>query len=213
MTRRSSACSSWGSSGKSIGFLVGCVILVGMSAHAQRVSLSPSDVDAAIRAGDITKQYRLVTDSKRRPFALGYLSTPFSRIALVAEHYRRQFLPFTAASVPPELLAPEAWLYVFPDNAIGIRPGPDVREPKTVVITPRKAGGDVTAHHPLRTMPFSEVYRAMFRAKFDGQGLIAMFPLELLNDANEIRIVYDDGWNCDQAGLTYCRVDIRANIR
>jgi hypothetical protein len=154
-------------------------------------TLTPEVIADAINAGSLTSQYRLVAHG----LLLGYISTPFSRVATAAALAKRRYQLFTAADVTQEMIAQELWIYAFPYNATGAS-GPDIRNVEAVVLTPAQSRDIKAAIHPTRTKDFSTDYQNLYGAKFEGRGLIGMFPLEFLDNRFEVHIVYDVPWSC-----------------
>lgn len=118
----------------------------------------------------------------------GCYTTPYSRIVQAAKKARMTYKSFTEADVTPELVAPgELHVYAF------ARPMPDraqVSDVEAVVISSRGA-----IVHPLRTEETSVEYRNLMGASLEGKSVTAVFPLEVLKTAGEVRAVYLGGYN------------------
>ena len=142
-------------------------------AAPQRIasSLTDTDIAAAIDAGDISKHYNLETPSRLTRMRLGYFSTPFSRVAQAAFASKRRYKSFTKADITTDLLAPQLWIHAYPaDDVVGLI------NVAAVVILPKKAKDITEAIHPIRTIEWNTEYQNLFGAKFEGRGLIAVFP-------------------------------------
>jgi hypothetical protein len=182
------------------------LMLVSLSAAigASGRTLSSAEIDAAIRAGDVSKRYFV----RPRSLVLGMFSTPFSRVAMAAQDARRQYRPFTAADVTDEMLAPELHVIV---PAYSASAG-DIRNVDAVVIAPRGSKDDSAVLQPIRSEPMRDEFRTLLGATFEGRGLIAVFPLDVLREGNELRIVYDIGWNCGAWRGRDCRVQFTEKL-
>jgi hypothetical protein len=116
---------------------------------------------------------------------VGYLSTPYSRVAYAAAEGKARYRPLTEADIP-KLAAPEIEIYAmahYAQDKVGAFGA------ETVVIIPRGATDRSLAIHPLRTRPAAS--EPGFEAPVFAKDVIATFPLSALNRANEVRFIYN----------------------
>jgi hypothetical protein len=64
---------------------------------------------------------------------------------------------------------------------------------ETIVIMPKGEKDPSKVIQPIRTSGYSEQYQNLMGAVFEGQGMIAVFPLTMLQDGYEVRIVRSSG--------------------
>jgi len=124
-----------------------------------------------------------------------YVTTPFSRVMAARFMAERVYKSFSAADVTPEMIAPELHVYAQP-----IPSGATAINVDAVVITPRGSKDRSAAIHPIRAQPLPTEFKNLLGATVDGRGLMAVFPIEVLTPDNEVRVVYDSGYE-DRARL------------
>lgn len=110
----------------------------------------------------------------------GCFTTPYSRVAALAQAARRKYRPFTPAEVPPETLRPEIEIIAFPLAH---------RVVEAVVVAPYKSKDRAAAVQPTRSEETTAEYQNLYGAKFEGVGITATFPLSVLSEENEVRLV------------------------
>jgi hypothetical protein len=164
--------------------------------------LTPEIVREALTVGDISRSYLLVSERT----VVGLISTPFFRIAQSSEWARRRYQRFSEADVTPDMRADELRVHVPP-----LRPFTDARilDVEAIVIAPIGSESLDAVIHPLRTEEFTEEYRNLLGASLEGKGMMASFPLDLLSEKYELRIVYDGPYYCGprrRGKHTDCRI-------
>jgi hypothetical protein len=118
----------------------------------------------------------------------GSFSTPFTRVTAAAAAAKRTYKTFTVADVTPDLIAPELHVYVL-SKPWGI----EAARVEAVVITPAKGKEDekrARAIQPLRLEPTPAMFRNLLGVEFEGEHVLAVFPLSALSEANEVHVVY-----------------------
>jgi len=137
---------------------------------------------------------------------IGSFSTPFTRVTAAAAAAKRNYKTFTVADVTPDLIAPELHVYALS------RPwGLEAARIEAVVITPAKGKDEekrARAIQPLRLEPTPTAFRSLLGVEFEGEHMLAVFPLSALSEANEVHIVYavpvPGGPNGDVKGCRDC---------
>ena len=119
---------------------------------------------------------------------LGSFTTPFLRVAQAAYEAKKQYRPFTEADVPAEMLAPELRVYGM-SQAEGAR----IANVQAIVITPKGQRDPAAAIRPSSTAEVPVQYRNLMGMTAEGKSLMAVFPLEVLRESNEVHIIYDSG--------------------
>jgi hypothetical protein len=137
-------------------------------------------------------------------------STPYSRVVAAAQSAKRKYQPFTEADVTPELIAAgELHIHGFAKDAI--RAG--VANVETIVITPKGSKDKSTAIQPTKTIETTAEYKNLMGASFEGRSMTAVFPLDVLNEDNEVHIVYDSPLGkpafCDDCKASFKLKDVR----
>jgi hypothetical protein len=118
---------------------------------------------------------------------LGYFTTPYSRVALAAASARKRYTGFTAADVTPEMLAPELHIYAV-SQAVGRM---EIANVEAVVLMPHESKDRSAAIRPIRASELTEEYQNLMGAVATGRSLLAVFPLSVLDERNEVRVVFD----------------------
>lgn len=144
--------------------------------------LSPGDIDRAIAAGT---QWH-----SAGPFQI---STPFSRVASAAGLARKQFRPFTADDVTPELVAPELHVLVEPFVEQRARELPRLVSPTHVVLLPSGRKDPDAAVQPIRIERLDRELQNAFGARWSGSAALAAFPLDAFRDGWDVVARYDNG--------------------
>ncbi len=170
--------------------------------------LTAEDVDAAIAAAKDPKAEGCYTLTASRlgiaRDTKGCFSTPFSRVVGAARAAAEKYKPFTAGDVTRELVAPgELHVHGFsragnPDNAPAF-----VTSVQAIVVMPRGSKDKSKAIQPTSTTETPESFRNGFGASMEGTSMSAVFPLEVLSPDNEVRIVYDRYWVCDDCAIKF----------
>jgi hypothetical protein len=167
-------------------------LLAAVPAEAQVIrEMTPDLVKraAAEKKGEwcyrLSNKRMLAGDTLASDFTVGCFTTPYSRVALAANMAREKLETFDAEHLPAEMLAPELHVHAFPRTEAG------VISVQKVLVMPRKSKDPAQAVQPTRTEDAVAMYRNLMGAQFEGKGLTAVFPLEVLSDANDVRIVYE----------------------
>lgn len=161
------------------------------------VDVTPERIAEAIKMGESDKmpfmRVWLSSGASQYNFDTAVISTPFLRVAMLASAARREYKKFDPATIPAEALAPELHVY-----ALSHFNAHNAANPTTVVITPRKGTPDEKmqrAIHPTRFVEVPVEYQSYFGAEFKGKNMLAVFPLSVLSDENELHVVYDSVLN------------------
>lgn len=170
-------------------------LIVSSGAAAQVVTeMTSARIAEAIAASqdrDVRSSYSIQDKSVVRgsgPY-LGEYTTPFSRVVLAAREARKKYTAFTIADVTAEMIASEVHVYAG-SRIEGFGTDSRANNVQAVVVLPKGRRDLASATHPLRTSDLTEDLRNIFGAVFPGKGLVAVFPLSVLSEANELHIVY-----------------------
>jgi hypothetical protein len=170
----------------------GVVLLLGFAvyAHAQVVTdMTPELVQEAITQGG-SGRYKIQEQTiwGDGP-VLGYFTTPYSRVALAAALARKHGKPYTPAEVTPDMLRPELHVYARAQAVYGNKNR--IANVTKVVVMPYQSRDPSAAIHPTRTEDVADEYWNLMGAVANGRNVMAVFPLSVLSENNEIRVVYD----------------------
>jgi hypothetical protein len=167
----------------------GCVLRAGEARGQLITQMTPELIGEAIEQRD-SGSYKIQEHSGwgNGP-VLGYFTTPYSRVVLAANSARKLYKTFTLADVTPELLAPEVHVYALA-RAIGGRMDA-IANVQAVVVMPAKEKDRTKAIQPIRTSELTEEYKNLMEAVMTGRSIIAVFPLSVLDEKNEVRVVFD----------------------
>lgn len=175
---------------KVTGWVLMLVLSFPLFAQAQVVTeVTPVLIQEAIDGG-APGMYRLQESSGwgNEPL-LGYFTTPYSRVALAAAAARKRYKTFTPADVTPEMLAPELHVYAV-SRAIEGRMNA-IANVEAVVVMPYKSKDRSAVVQPTSTTELTEEYQNLMGAVASGRSILAVFPLSVLDEKNEIRVVFD----------------------
>jgi hypothetical protein len=120
---------------------------------------------------------------------LGYFTTPYSRVALAAALARTHNKPFTPADVTPDMLRPELHVYAVSQAVYGNKN--EIANVKAVVVMPYKGKDPSAVTEPTRTEEVTGEYWSLMGAAAKGRRMMAVFPLVVVNETNELRVVFD----------------------
>lgn len=163
------------------------------------VEMTPTIIQEAIRMGGLQKNVTLYGGSSGgglRGLRIGagknnghdaYASytTPYLRVMLAAHHAKREYKPFAESDVTPEMIEPVLVVYASP----AVR-GRTVSSVKAVVVFNKKTG---EAIQPTTNEQSTVHYSNAYGAETEGTAFLATFPLDVVNDDNELRIVHSAG--------------------
>jgi hypothetical protein len=172
--------------------LCGVVLLLVFAAlaHAQVVTdMTPELVQEAITKGG-SGLYKLQEQTiwGDGP-VLGYFTTPYSRVALAAALARKHGKPYTAADVTPDMLRPELHVYARAQAVYGNKNR--IANVTKVVVMPYQSRDPSAAIQPTGTPDVTEDHWHLMGAVAKGRNMMAVFPLSVLSENNEIRVVFD----------------------
>ena len=121
---------------------------------------------------------------------VGCFSTPYSRVVAAARAAQKAYKPFTEADVTVDMFAPEVRVIASAVNRIhGV--GAGIISPKTVVVMPIGVTDIAAAIQPSKTEEVDQAFTNAYGAEWRGKTIVASFPLSVLSEKNELRIVYD----------------------
>jgi len=167
------------------------MVMLGISASAQDSKFSKVNVDEAVAFGLKAREvdlYRLQAPARFSwPPVIGGFTTPFLRVALAANAAKRKYKTFGAGDVTPDLLAPEVEIIASAQAAGGTA----VANVEAIVVLPKGVKDPSKAIQPIRTRTLDAEFKNLLGFKTDGRGMIAVFPLTILSEDNEVRIVFD----------------------
>jgi hypothetical protein len=130
-------------------------------------------------------------------------------VALAANAAKKQYRAFTEANVTPEMIAPEIQIYAA-SQSLG---GAAIANAQTIVVLPHNSKDTNRAVHPTRMNEASEEYKNLFGFSGEGRGIVAVFPLEVWTENNEVQIVFDTGIpSSNGAGALGGRADCKVRI-
>ena len=172
-------------------WICGVVLLLGFGvhAHAQVVTdMTPDLVREAMTKGG-SGIYKIQEQSiwGDGP-VLGYVTTPYSRVALEAALARKHGKPYTTADVTPDMLRPELHVYATSQAVYGNKNR--IANVTKVVVMPYQSRDPSAAIQPTRTAEVTDEYWNLMGAA-KGRNMMAVFPLSVLRGDNEIRVVFD----------------------
>jgi hypothetical protein len=158
------------------------------------VEMTPAKIKEAIAWGESVKRVELpelISGSgfawKSQKAVWGTYSTPFMRVAAAANAAKKKYKAFSEADVTPDMIAPELHVMGYAVSLGKL----NVANVENVVITKKKDKDRSRAIQPTRTEPLSEEYQNLYGAKTEGRSLLAVFPLDVAVDGNEVHIIYD----------------------
>jgi hypothetical protein len=166
--------------------------LVATQGSGQIVRDMPAErIEEAIALGTRSKQlsaYKIQEKARWSwPPVIGSYTTPFMRVALAAHTAKKRYKPFTAADVTQEMTAPEIHVYA-PSQSLE---GAAIANVETVVVMPLNSTDPNRAMHPVRIVEATEQYKNLFGFTGEGRGILAVFPLDVWQEGNEIHVVFD----------------------
>lgn len=155
--------------------------------------MTPDRIREAIAVGTKSKElspYRIQEKARWSwPPLIAVYTTPFLRVALAANTAKKQYRAFTEADVTPEMTAPEIHVYAT-SKSLG---GTGVANVVTVVLLPHGNKNSQQAIQPLRITAASEQYKNLFGFIGEGQGMLAVFPLDVWTEDKDVHVVFDAG--------------------
>lgn len=117
----------------------------------------------------------------------GFYSTPFLRVAIAANRAKKQYKPFTEQDVTPEMVAPELHVYATAASLGDMK----VANVEAVVVSKAGEKDRSKVVQPAKLIELPEEFQNIFGAKVVGKSVLAIFPLDVLSEQNEIHIVFD----------------------
>lgn len=167
-------------------------ISFGATATAQVVrEMSPDRIREAIALGNAAKDIRAYRIQEKArwswPPLIALYTTPFLRVALAANTAKQHYKQFKESDVTPEMLAPEIQVYA-PSQPVQ---GTEIASVETIVLMPNKSKDRSLAIQPRSISDATEEYRNLFGFSGEGKGKLAIFPLEVWQESNEVHVVFD----------------------
>lgn len=165
--------------------LVGLPLLAA-PAQAQLVrQMTPTAVREALKEGAPFGNYLLSPGGD--PYV--WVTTPYQRVASLGASARKKYKEVAPAEVPRTLLA--ATFDVSVDAWLG---GDSISYPvfeveHIVVTTWDPVRDNMVVHQPLRTKVEPKTWTTMMGVQKSGEGMVATFPLKLLADGTQVRVV------------------------
>jgi hypothetical protein len=143
---------------------------------------------------------------------IGCVSTPFSRVAGAAAKAKKAYKPFTAADVTPEMIAPVIHVLAFSQKS-NPRPMADRSDVVAVVVGPAdgKPGDLAGVIQPIESEAIDENFQNAYGATLDGKGMRAVFPIDVVTNKNELRVVFTDKL-CAYGGFNSKREECRVSF-
>ena len=176
-------------------------------AQAQIIhDITPEQIREAIAYGNSAKElsaYKIQYNSVLTLtfVVFGSYTTPFLRVALAANTAKKRYVRFTETDVTPEMTANEIHV-LAPSIPLGAR----VANVETVVVTPINSRDLSQTVQPKRMFEVNAEYKNLFGFTGQGRGMLAVFPLDVWRDGNEVHLVFDQF-----PGGTDCKVKIRVD--
>jgi hypothetical protein len=118
---------------------------------------------------------------------IGSFSTPFSRVVRAALNARAAGRTLTAEEIPASLLAPEVQVIAMAQPASGVAGRSNVER----IVFVRRLRTSEELIEPLRIVPFTQRYQDADAGSVTNAAVMAVFPLEALAAATEIRVQFD----------------------
>jgi hypothetical protein len=173
--------------------LAAVVLIAGMASPAESqaiAEMTPERIREAIADEKGEGCYTL-----KKTYAC--FTTPYSRVVQTARAAKKQYEQFSEANVRPEMVGPFIEVIAFPQPSFVMgsgRVGPPL-DVKAVVVMPKTSKDRSAAIVPTERFDLDSHYQNLLGASFQAKGMVARFPLSVLSEANEVRIVYD-GLGC-----------------
>lgn len=172
--------------------IIAFTMMLTEAVHAQIVrDMTPDRIREAISLGTTSKDLRAYRIQEKArwswPPEIAVYTTPFLRVALAAHSAKKRYQQFTEESITPDMIAPEIHVYAT-SQAVG---GMAIANVQTVVILPSNRKDMGNAIHPIRMSEASQEYKNLFGFVGEGTGMLAVFPLEVWNESNELHVVFD----------------------
>ncbi len=165
------------------------------TAHATVVSeLTDAAIDDAIAFGVALAASTDETKAFLREYSLGdtQVITPWLRVAMAARDAKSKYLPFDRAQVTKDMRA-----LTFALTAPGVPPHREIGFPAINVkhaVVAGGAGADATITQPQSISSTTQEWKNGFgNVVASTQGVVAIFPLALLKEGNEVRVIPEGG--------------------
>jgi len=185
--------------------------MLAVRAQAQIVrDLTPEQIREAIAFGAKNKDvwpYRIQEKARWSwPPLIAVYTTPVLRVALAANAAKKRYQVFTEKDVTPDLIAPEIQVFA-PSQSLE---GAAIANVVTIVLLPHNSKDTSQAIHPTRIIEASQEYKNLLGFSAEGRGLVAVFPIDVWTENNEVHVVFDSGIPSSQGrgklgGCTDCK--------
>ena len=133
-----------------------------------------------------------------------YFTTPFSRVALAAKKAHEEYRPFTIDDVTEDMIKPTLHVYGTSRIQNGV-----LVSAKTIVIMPYKNEDLGKVEKPLAVKTIEQKFQNLFGATWEAQSLMAVFPISLLSESNEVHVVFDAELNTGSSVAKCCCKDCK----
>jgi hypothetical protein len=174
--------------------VVGMILALSGTVQAQVVrDMTPERIREAIALGTKSKEldpYKIQEKARFSwPPLIAVYTTPFLRVALAANTAKKQYRAFNEADVTPDMIAAEIQVFAT-SKSLG---DAGIANVVTVILLPHNAKNPQQAIRPARTGAASEQYKNVFGITGEGQGLIAVFPIDVWTEDKDVHVVFDAG--------------------
>jgi len=194
-----------------LSFVLVVTSMLAVNAHAQIVrDLTPEQIREAIALGTKSKEiwpYRIQEKARWSwPPLIAVYTTPVLRVALGANAAKKRYQAFTEKDVTPEMTAPEIQVFA-PSQSLE---SAAIANVVTIVLLPHNSKDSSQAIHPTRIIEASQEYKNLLGFTGEGRGLVAVFPIDVWTENNEVHVVFDTGIPSSQGrgklgGCTDCK--------
>lgn len=152
--------------------------------------MAPETVREALEWGAAQKDAPAGRLRGRESGAVSF-TTPFLRVASLAFEAKRDYRSLSTADVPSDVLAPVLEISARPwVIQTTIATNARVKSVRRIVVTGPKGSAPI---QPTTEEPLAQTFGNEMGANWQGRGLVAQFPLDVLRPDAEVHVLYDDG--------------------
>jgi hypothetical protein len=159
-----------------------------MSGSSVVLVMTSNAIDEALRRGtEIAEAMRRGTEEAPPAYyTVGAVdfTTPFLRVVQIATESKLKYVSFTRASVTPAMIRP-----VIEVHADGMALSAGVTINPEHVVVAKGPGPDAAILQPISLRPTVHTYQNGFGNKTEAHGFIATFPLDVLHEGFEFRLL------------------------
>jgi hypothetical protein len=161
-------------------------------------------VDEAIQFGkkeaDVQVYWLQATERWSYPPRVAAYTTPFLRVALAASDAKKKSQPFGTADVTRDMT--EAAVHIIGlDQDVK---GGAIANVERIFVMPKGVKDPTRAVLPVHTEQLSEEYKHTIGFTAGERGVIAVFPLSILREGNEVHVIFDRKILDARGGASYC---------